>query len=302
MPTSSVFVAIVGKPNVGKSSLLNTIVGQKIAIVSDKPQTTRNRIMGVHTDKECQMVFLDTPGAHRPHNRLGDFMMESINETVSGVDVTVLVVEPNDTIHDQELSLLKQAEKNKLPVILAINKIDTVEDKTKLLTCIGAWKDVFPFEEILPISAKTGEGVEELESLLRKYEVEGPHFFPDDSFTDQSERTLAAELIREKILHLTSQEIPHGIAVVMEQMQERHTDHGDIYDLSATIYCERESHKGILIGKKGAMLKQIATEARTEMEQIFGIKVNLQCWIKVKEGWRNRPGSLGEFGFQKSRE
>lgn len=302
MSTSSAFIAIVGKPNVGKSSLLNAIVGQKIAIVSDKPQTTRNRIMGVHTDKETQLVFLDTPGAHRAHNRLGDFMNDSIKETVSGVDVTLLVVEPTTHIHEQELALLEQAKKNKLPVILAINKIDTIENKPDLLVCMQAYKDIFDFEDILLISALTGDGVEELEDVLKKYAIEGPHFFPDDSFTDQSERTLAAELIREKILQLTSQEIPHGIAVVMEKMEERHTDHGDIYDLSANIYCERESHKGILIGKKGAMLKKIASEARIEMEQIFGIKVNLQCWIKVKEGWRNRPGSLGEFGFVKGRD
>lgn len=301
MPTSSSFVAIVGRPNVGKSSLLNAIVGQKIAIVSDKPQTTRNRIMGVHTDGDCQLVFLDTPGAHKAHNRLGDFMNDSIRDTVSGVDVTLLVVEPTTKIHDQERALLDQAKTHHLPVVLAINKIDTVENKAHLLEVMGAWKDAYEFKEILLLSALTGDGVLELESVLKTFAIEGPHFFPDDSFTDQSERTLAAELIREKILHLTSQEIPHGIAVVMEKMEERHTDHGDIYDLSAYIYCERESHKGILIGKKGAMLKEIATQARTEMEQIFGIKVNLQCWVKVKEGWRNRPGSLGEFGFLKSK-
>ncbi len=300
--TSSAFVALVGRPNVGKSSLLNTILGQKVAIVSDKPQTTRNRIMGVHTDKEVQLVFLDTPGAHKPHDRLGDFMMESVNEAVSGVDVAILVVEPTEHISEQELALLEQSKRFKLPTILVINKIDLLEDKTKLLACIEAWRNAYAFEDILPISAKTGDGVDLVTKSLKKFAVEGPHFFPDDALTDQSERTLAAELIREKMLHLLQHEIPHGVAVVIEQMSERTGANGDLLDISANIYCERESHKGIIIGKKGTMLKQIASEARTEMEQMLGIKVNLQCWVKVKEGWRNRPGSLGEFGFTMDKE
>ena len=298
----SAMITICGRPNVGKSTLTNALVGEKIAIVSDKPQTTRNRIMGVHTDGATQLVFLDTPGAHRPHDRLGDFMMESISDVVSGVDVMVLVTEPTAHISETERSLLKQADKNKMPVILVINKIDTVEEKANLLVCIDTWQKEHHFEEILPISALTGDGVDLVVSSLKAYALEGPHFFPDDAFTDQTERTLAAELIREKMLRLLEHEIPHGIAVVIEQMTERQTAKGDVVDISAYIYCERESHKGIIIGKKGAMLKRIGSEARAEMEQMLGCKVNLQCWVKVKEGWRNRPGSLGEFGFTMSKD
>ncbi len=298
MNTISAFVAIVGRPNVGKSSLLNAIIGRKVAIVSDKPQTTRTRIMGVYTRGALQLVFLDTPGAHRPRTRLGDFMIKSIGEAVSGVDAGVLVVEPRPVIREEERRLLQQLQAEKLPVILAINKIDTLEDKTALLACIDAWRREADFAAILPLSAMTGEGVEELPDELAAYAFESPHFFPDGAVSDQPEQVLAAELLREKMLLFLHDEIPHGIAVTIESMRERDTDQGPLLDIEANIFCEKDSHKGIIIGKKGAMLKQIASAARLEMEELFGAKVNLQCWLKVKEDWRNRQGLLTGFGYQ----
>lgn len=298
MNTISAFVAIVGRPNVGKSSLLNAIIGRKVAIVSDKPQTTRTRVMGVYTKGALQLVFLDTPGAHRPRTRLGDFMIKSIGEAVSGVDAGVLVVEPRPVIREEERRLLQQLQAEKLPVILAINKIDTLEDKTALLACIDAWRREADFAAILPLSAMTGEGVEELPDELAAYAFESPHFFPDGAVSDQPEQVLAAELLREKMLLFLHDEIPHGIAVTIESMRERDTDQGPLLDIEANIFCEKDSHKGIIIGKKGAMLKQIASAARLEMEELFGAKVNLQCWLKVKEDWRNRQGLLTGFGYQ----
>lgn len=298
MNTISAFVAIVGRPNVGKSSLLNAIIGRKVAIVSDKPQTTRTRVMGVYTKGAFQLVFLDTPGAHRPRTRLGDFMIKSIGEAVSGVDAGVLVVEPRPVIREEERRLLQQLQSEKLPVILAINKIDTLEDKTALLACIDAWRREADFAAILPLSAMTGEGVEELPDELAAYAFESPHFFPDGAVSDQPEQVLAAELLREKMLLFLHDEIPHGIAVTIESMRERDTDQGPLLDIEANIFCEKDSHKGIIIGKKGAMLKQIASAARLEMEELFGAKVNLQCWLKVKEDWRNRQGLLTGFGYQ----
>ncbi len=298
MNTISAFVAIVGRPNVGKSSLLNAIIGRKVAIVSDKPQTTRTRVMGVYTKGALQLVFLDTPGAHRPRTRLGDFMIKSIGEAVSGVDAGVLVVEPRPVIREEERRLLQQLQAQKLPVILAINKIDTLEDKTALLACIDAWRREADFAAILPLSAMTGEGVEELPDELTAYAFESPHFFPDGAVSDQPEQVLAAELLREKMLLFLHDEIPHGIAVTIESMRERDTDQGPLLDIEANIFCEKDSHKGIIIGKKGAMLKQIASAARLEMEELFGAKVNLQCWLKVKEDWRNRQGLLTGFGYQ----
>ena len=294
----SAFVAIVGRPNVGKSSLLNAIVGQKVAIVSDKPQTTRTRIMGVLTQAETQLVFLDTPGNHRPRTRLGDFMVRSIGEAVSGVDVGMLVVECQNEPRDTELELLERFKREKLPAVLVINKIDLLTDKSALLTCMEAWKDHYDFAAIIPTSATTGEGVDEVITALKGFAFESPHFFPDDMVSDQPERVLAAELIREQMLLLLRQEIPHGIAVVIETLQERQTDKGSIMDIDAYIYCERESHKGIVIGKRGATLKQIATDARAGMEKLFNTKVNLQCWVKVKEDWRNRQGFLGSIGYK----
>ena len=299
MPDSrSAFIAIVGRPNVGKSSLLNAIVGRKVAIVSDKPQTTRTRIMGVLTRNETQLVFLDTPGNHRPRTRLGDFMVQSIGEAVSGVDVGMLVTEPGETPREAELALLEQFKKTGLPAVLVLNKTDLLEDKSALLPCIAAWKEQYDFAAILPVSALTGEGVDELIAVLSGFAFESPHFFPDDAVSDQPERVLAAELIREQMLLLLRQEIPHGIAVAVESMKERETDSGTILDIDAIIYCERDSHKGMVIGKRGAMLKEIASRARAEMEALFGVRVNLQCWVKVKEDWRNRQGFLGSLGYK----
>lgn len=299
MPDSrSAFIAIVGRPNVGKSSLLNAIVGRKVAIVSDKPQTTRTRIMGVLTWNETQLVFLDTPGNHRPRTRLGDFMVQSIGEAVSGVDVGMLVTEPGETPREAELALLEQFKKTGLPAVLVLNKTDLLEDKSALLPCIAAWKEQYDFAAILPVSALTGEGVDELIAVLSGFAFESPHFFPDDAVSDQPEQVLAAELIREQMLLLLRQEIPHGIAVAVESMKERETDSGPILDIDAIIYCERDSHKGMVIGKRGAMLKEIASRARAEMEALFGVRVNLQCWVKVKEDWRNRQGFLGSLGYK----
>lgn len=297
--TSSAFIAIVGRPNVGKSSLLNRLVGQKVAIVSDKPQTTRTRIMGVLTEGETQLVFLDTPGNHRPRTRLGDFMVKSITEAVSGVDAAMLVVEPTEQIRDEERELVEQFARQKLPVVLVINKIDTLADKVRLLPCIEAWKQVYPFDAVLPVSAMSGEGVEELKTMLFSYAFEAPHFFADDMISDQPEKVLVSEIVREKMLLLLQQEVPHGIAVVVEQMDEDVTSRGEnILDIDVCIYCERESHKGMVIGKRGAMLKQIAMQARTDIETLLSTKVNLQCWVKVKEDWRNRQNILNSLGYR----
>ncbi len=298
MDSRSAFIAIVGRPNVGKSSLLNTLVGHKVAIVSDKPQTTRNRIMGIVTHEETQLVFLDTPGVHRPRTRLGDFMVKSIAEAVSGVDAGVLVVEPTAEVRDAERDLLKQFRSGRLPVVLVINKIDTVEDKAKLLTCIAAWQAEYDFAAVVPVSALTGEGADALLTELEAFAFESPHFFPDDAVSDQPEKVMAAELLREQMLLSLRDEIPHGVAVVVESLTERETEKGVILDIEANIFCERDSHKGMIIGKKGAMLKHIAQNAREQMETAFGAKVNLQCWIKVKEDWRNRQGLLGGFGYR----
>ncbi len=296
--TKNCFIAIVGKPNVGKSSLLNCMVGSKIAIVSDKPQTTRTRIMGVLTENGTQFVFTDTPGQHRSHNKLDDFMRRSIGEAMNDVEACLLVVEPTEKIGENEQSLLRRLKNDNTPTILVINKTDTLEDKTHVLTCINAWKEVHPFESIFPVSAKTGDGVKELVEHLHTFGVEGPHFFPEDALTDQPERVLAAEIIREKALHLLDKEVPHGIAVMIECWEERETANGTpIIDMDAVIVCERESHKGIVIGKRGAMLRAIGTNARKELEYILDSKINLQCWVKVREDWRNRAGQLNNFGY-----
>ena len=297
--SSSAFIAIVGCPNVGKSSLLNRMVGQKVAIVSDKPQTTRTRIMGVLTKDETQLVFLDTPGLHRPRTRLGDFMVKSIGEAVSSVDAAMLVVEPNARIREEELELIAQMKQSRMPALLVINKIDLVEDKSALLETIVAYKDLFDFEAILPVSAVTGDGVDELEQELMKFAFESPHFFPDDMVSDQPERVLASELIREQILRVMRDEVPHGVAVVTESFKEGTTTAGEpIVHIDCVIYCERDSHKGMLIGKGGARLKAVSSAARREMEDLFDTKVDLKTWIKVKEDWRNRQGLLTGFGYQ----
>lgn len=293
--TKTAFIAIVGKPNVGKSSLLNRMLGQKIAIVSSKPQTTRTKIMGVLTEGETQLVFMDTPGFHRPHNKLGEKMNAAVGDTVGGVDACLFLTEPKGELNEQELQLLQMFKKQKMPVVLAVNKMDMIKDKKELLDRIVYLTSFYDFQAVVPVSAQRGDHVDELKAELEKLAFESPHFFPDDTLTDQPERVLAAEIIREKVLRLMDKEIPHGIAVAVEKMSERQDK--DILDIEATIYCERESHKGIVIGKNGAMLKKISTYARQDMENFFQIKVNLKCWVKVKLDWRNREGLIHNFGL-----
>lgn len=293
--TKTAFIAIVGCPNVGKSSILNKIMGTKIAIVSSKPQTTRTKIMGVLTESDIQLVFTDTPGYHKPHNKLGEKMNQAVGDSIGGVDACLFVVESKGDIKKGEYELLEKFKNLKVPVILAINKIDMIKDKEELLERIVQLNSLFDFEAIVPVCASTGEHIDELVDEMKKLAFDSPHFFPDDTLTDQPERVLASEIIREKILRLMDKEVPHGIAVSIEKMRER--DNQDILDIEAIIYCERESHKGMVIGKKGSMLKKISTYARQDLESFFGIKVNLQTWVKVKEDWRNREGLIHNFGL-----
>lgn len=293
----SAFIAIVGRPNVGKSSILNRLLGTKIAIVSSKPQTTRNRITGVLTEGEYQIVFFDTPGMHKPKNSLGKYMVRSVNESVGGVDCCMLVVEADKSPVQTELDFIDKFKSLGMPAILVINKIDMIKDKEILMKQILEYSKLYDFEAIVPVSASDGNGMNELLEELKKQASEGGHFFEDDTLTDQPERVIASEIIREKILRLCNAEIPHGTAVVIEKMKTR--DNG-ILDIDATIFCEKESHKRILIGKNGAMLKKISTFARQDMERFFDCKVFLQVWIKVKEDWRNRAQLLQNFGFDES--
>ncbi len=293
--TKTAFIAIVGKPNVGKSSLLNKMLGAKVAIVSSKPQTTRTKIMGVLTLDETQLVFTDTPGFHKPHNKLGEYMNNAVGDSIGGTDAALFVVEPNGELNEKELELVKKFKQEKLPVILAINKIDMVKEKKELLSRILYLTKMYDFEAVVPVSATEGEGVDDLIDEMKKLSVESPHFFPDDTLTDQPERVLASEIIREKILRLMDKEIPHGIAVSIEKMRERESK--EILDVEAVIYCERETHKGMIIGKNGSMLKKISTFARQDLEGFFEIKVNLHTWVKVKDNWRNRDGLIHNFGL-----
>ncbi len=293
--TKTAFVAIVGCPNVGKSSLLNRMLGQKVAIVTEKPQTTRTKIMGVLTKGETQLVFTDTPGYHRPKTKLGEKMIKAVGEGITGVDACLFVTEPEGEIKDTELELLKRLKSEKAPVVLALNKTDTVKQKEKLMEKILSFTSVYDFEAVVPVSALKNENVDTVIEELEKLTYESVHFFPDDTLTDQPERLLAAEMIREKILLLCDKEVPHGVAVSIEKMRERPS--GEIMDVEATIYCEKDSHKGIIIGKNGAMLKRVSTRAREDMEKFFQCKINLQCWVKVKEGWRNREGLIHNFGL-----
>lgn len=289
------FIAIIGKANVGKSSILNRLLGQKIAIVSSKPQTTRTRIMGVLTTEDnIQLVFTDTPGFHKPRTKLGEKMVKAVSDSLDGVDGCLLVVEPEGELNESELQLIEKIKKGGYPAILAINKIDTVKEKEKLIERIAEISALCDFTAVVPVSAQDGNGMDALSDELKKLAFESPHFFPDDTLTDQPERVLAGEIVREKMLRLLDKEIPHGIAVSIEKMRER--DNG-LMDIEAVIYCERESHKGIIIGKGGKMLKRISTYARQDMESFFGCKINLQCWVKVKEGWRNREGLIHNFGL-----
>ncbi len=294
----SAFIAIVGRANVGKSSILNKILGQKVAIVSSKPQTTRNRIIGVHTNGDVQIVFIDTPGLHKPHNSLGEYMVRSVKESVGGVDACLLVAECDRLPGDTEKQFMERFKAQKIPAILALNKIDKLSDKTMLMEKIAAYSSECDFEDIVPVSAQTGSGIKDLIGVLEKRASEGIHFFDDDALTDQPDRIFAGEIVREKILRLTDKEIPHGVAVVVEKFKQR--DKSDIIDIDATIYCEKQSHKGIIIGKKGDMLKKIGTYARQDMERFFDCKVNLNLWVKVKENWRDREDLLRTLGFDSS--
>lgn len=281
-----------------KSSLLNVMLGQKVAIVSSKPQTTRTRIMGILTQEETQLVFIDTPGLHKPRTRLGDYMVKSVTESVAGVDACLLVVEAGAKIAPAEEELIQKFQAMDLPAVLAINKIDLLQDKTVLMEQIAAYTQKFDFQAVVPVSAQTRDGTGELVEELKKLAMPSAHFFESDALTDQPERVLASEIIREKLLRLLDKEVPHGVAVSVERMHEREDDSG-ITDIDATIYCERDSHKGIVIGKGGAMLKRVGSYAREDMERFFDCKINLKLWVKVKEDWRNREGLLRNFGFDK---
>ena len=291
--TKSAMITICGRPNVGKSTLTNAMVGEKVAIVTDKPQTTRNRISAIVNRGETQLVLMDTPGFHKPRTRLGDYMVNIVRESIADVDCVLLMVEPVAAIGPQEQALIERIKQTGAPALLAINKIDTV-DKQRLLEVMALYSDAHEFEAILPISAKTGYGVEELFTELEKFAVDGPHLFPDDVISDQPEKQICAELVREKLLKCLDKEIPHGTAVEVTRFSER--DDG-IIDLEVTIYCEKDSHKGIIIGKKGAMLKRIGELAREDIEAFMGTKVYLQTWVKVKENWRDSMASLRNFGF-----
>ena len=288
------FVALVGRPNVGKSTLMNHLIGQKIAITSEKPQTTRNRIQTVYTDKRGQIIFLDTPGIHKAKNKLGQYMVNVAEGTLNEVDVIMWLVEPTTYIGAGEQHIAELLSKVNTQVILAINKIDTVKDEEIIAKAIDTYKNVCPFAEIVPVSALRNQNTDKMTELLFQYLPYGPQYYDEDTVTDQPMRQIAAELIREKALRLLQDEIPHGIAVTIEQMKER--DNG-IFDIEATIVCERDSHKGIIIGKGGAMLKRIGSQARREIENLMGAKVNLQLWVKVRKEWRDSELYMKNYGY-----
>lgn len=294
MTTKTAMITIAGRPNVGKSTLTNYLVGEKIAIVSNKPQTTRNRICGIVTKGDTQFVFVDTPGFHKPRTKLGDYMVNVTKSSISDVDMTILMVEPIASLGAQEQALIEQLKSQKCPVILAINKIDSVQ-KDELLAVIETYSQAADFDAIIPISAKTGDGVELLLEQCEKYAVESPFLFPDDITTDQPERQVMAEIIREKLLWCLDREIPHGTAVEITKFSER--DNG-IIDIDATIYCEKANHKGIIIGKRGDMLKKISTMSRADCERFMGTKVFLTTWVKVKENWRDSDFLVRNFGYR----
>ncbi|MCL2158135.1 MAG: GTPase Era [Oscillospiraceae bacterium] len=291
MNKKTVFAAIVGRPNVGKSSLTNAILGEKISIISKKPQTTRNKITGILTKGEWQYVFFDTPGLHLPKSLLGRYMEKSAKKTIGEVDLTVLMVEPVPKIGEPERDVLEKTKAIKTPVILAINKIDTIP-KEKILEVIATYAAEYEFAAVVPVCAKSGEGVEPLLSELSKYLVESEFFFPEDMITDQPERKIASEIIREKALRLLDCEIPHGIGVSIEEFKEQ-----KILSIRAEIFCERESHKSIIIGKSGAMIKKIGSYARQDLEAFFGIPIYLDLWVKVRQKWRDRPNMLNDLGY-----
>lgn len=292
MITKTGIFSVVGRPNVGKSTLTNALCGSKVAIVSDKPQTTRTRITGVLNRDDCQMIFLDTPGLHKPKTRLGDYMVKVITDTVTDVDTVLLLVEPVARIGIPEQMLLDKIKEYDLPAVLVINKIDTVEKET-LLAVIAAYTQAHQFEAVVPVSARTGDGLDILVEELQKMCFESPQLFPDGMVSDQPERQLIAEIIREKLLLNLDKEVPHGVAVEIELMKEEN----GVEHISTVIYCERKTHKGIIIGKNGAMLKKVGAEARPEIEELLGCKVFLQLWVKIKEDWRNHPAQIRNFGY-----
>ena len=292
--TKAGMIAIVGRPNVGKSTLTNALVGEKIAIVSNKPQTTRNRICAVVDRGESQFVFMDTPGLHKARTRLGDYMVEVVRQSVADVDAALLLVEPIPNVGEPEAELMEDLRKRNIPTVLVINKIDTVE-KEKLLSVIAAYTQNYQFAHVMPISAKVGDGVQDLLDLLEGYLPQGPWLFPEGMTTDQPERQVCAEILREKLLLCLDKEVPHGTAVELTKFSEREDE---VIECDATIYCEKESHKGIIIGKKGVMLKKISTLARQDMEKFMGTKIFLQTWVKVKENWRDNLNFIHTMGYR----
>ncbi len=290
-------MAIIGRPNVGKSSLLNKILGEKIAIVSSKPQTTRSKIMGMVNFDETQLVFIDTPGFHKSRNKLGDYMIKSIVDSIDDVDMCIMVVEETGQLREAELKLIDRLKKSDMPAILVINKIDRLQDKSTLLARMDELSKLYDFSAIIPVSVQKGDGISDVIKTLCDMAEEGPHFFDDDTLTDQPEKIIAAEIIREKLLRLLSDEVPHGTAVEIEKMREREGDN-HILDIEATIYCEKKSHKGIIIGKGGEMLKKIGTYARTDLEKFLETKVNLKLWVKVTPDWRNSESGIKRFGYK----
>ncbi len=291
------FATLIGRPNVGKSTLMNTLVGQKIAITSNKPQTTRNRIQTVYTCEDGQIIFLDTPGIHKAKNKLGEYMVSIAERTLKEVDVILWLVEPSTFIGAGEQHIAECVAKSNIPVILVINKIDTV-NKAEILKFIDAYKDIASFAEIIPVSALNGENTDDLINTIIRYLPQGPCYYDEDTITDQPERQIVAEMIREKTLRNLNDEVPHGIAVAIERMRER--TKGNIIDIDATIICERNSHKGIIIGKQGSMLKKIGTEARKDIESLLACKTNLKLWVKVKKDWRNSDMLIKNFGYNKN--
>ncbi len=293
--THSSFVTIIGRPNVGKSTLLNALLGEKIAITSDRPQTTRTKIMGVLTLNETQIVFTDTPGMLAPKNKLGHHMKRAILDAVTDVDMIILVVEAFKEIGEIELSLIESIKARKNKAILVINKTDCIKDKERLAALILKYSRLYDFEEIIPASAQNGYNLDVILNTIVKNAPQMPHFFPDDTLTDQPEKVIAAELIREKLLTLLHDEVPHGVAVSIDKMRQR--EGRELMDISATIFCEKKSHKGIIIGKSGVMLKKIGELSRKDLEEFLGMPVNLQCWVKISEDWRNKEGLIKEFGL-----
>lgn len=298
MTSKNIFITIAGRANAGKSSLLNALVGEKIAAVSSKPQTTRTKITGILTKDGIQYVFMDTPGMHKAKNKLSEHMIKAVNETVTGADMIVLMCDCTKPVSNNEKELIENFKTSRARVILVLNKIDLLPNKDDIAVKLAEYSALYDFIDVVPVSVKENDGLDIIMDILSKNAEEGPHYFPDDKFTDQPERVLMAEMIREKALQNLNEEVPHGVAVTIESVGERDNRNGEaILDIEATIYCERESHKGILIGKKGAMLRKIGGDARIELENFFQIKVNLQCWVKVKEGWRNREGMIKNFGL-----